>query len=84
MTLKNQNLMYTPSKTSDFQPLFDHLSHVISVSRKKFDLKRAANSDKMKWARLLIQGCQAYSVLLETSKLELLEERLKTIEESCK
>ena len=80
MTEKNQNLTCTASKTGDFQPLFENLSHVIAVSRNKFDLQRASNGDKQRWARLLILGCQTYADLLEKVKLEEIEERIKKIE----
>ena len=45
---KTQNLTGTEQKTSSFKPLFENLEHVINVSRKKFDLARASNSDKQK------------------------------------
>jgi hypothetical protein len=82
MTKKTQNLASIEAKPSPFQPLFENLSHVIDVSRKKFDLERASNADKQRWARLLITGCEAFANLLETRKLEALEERLAQIERS--
>ncbi|MCW4053558.1 MAG: hypothetical protein NWE84_01375 [Candidatus Bathyarchaeota archaeon] len=80
MSDTNQTLRNSTAKPSGFQLLFDNLAHLIDVSRKKFDLTRASNSDKQKWARLLIQGCQAYGVLLEKRKLEDLENRLQKLE----
>jgi len=77
---KNQNLAGTAGKPGDYQPLFENLRHVIDVSRKKFDLKRASNSDKQKWARLLITGCEAYGSLMEKAKIELIELRISQIE----
>lgn len=77
---ENQTLASIAPKKGDFQPLFENLSHVIDVSRKKFDLTRASNSDKQRWARLLISGCQAYSELLEASKLEEIEARIQALE----
>ena len=68
-------------ETGDFQPLFNHLSHVITVSRNKFDLPRTNNMDKQRWARLLITGCEAYAKLLEASKIDELELRLTRLEE---
>jgi hypothetical protein len=68
-------------KKSGFQPLFNHLSHVIDVSREKFDLHRTNNHDRQKWARLLITGCEAYAKLLESSKIDEIEERLTKLEE---
>jgi hypothetical protein len=64
--------------------LFENLEHVIAVSRIKFDLTRASNSDKQKWARLLISGCEAYANLLETAKLEEIEARIKNLEANLK
>lgn len=64
-----------------FQPLFNHLRHVIDVSRTKFDLQQTNNRDKQRWARLLITGCEAYAKLLEASKIDELEARLTRLEE---
>ena len=80
MTEQKQGVeINTPA--SPFKGLFENLSHVITVSRYKFDTHRATNNDKMKWARLLISGCQAYADLLETVKLESIEKRIQVIEE---
>lgn len=35
-----------PEKTGVFQPLFIELTHVIAVSRKKFDYSQARNGDR--------------------------------------
>jgi hypothetical protein len=67
-------------QTSSFQSLFDNLSHVIDVSRTKFDLVKASNNDKQKWARLLIAGVEAYAKLMETAKIEEMEQRIQAIE----
>lgn len=64
-----------------FQTLFDNLSHIIDVSREKFDLVRTSNRDKQHWARLLICGIEAYAKLLEASKIDELEARLTRLEE---
>ena len=80
MTETTQNLAMPASKTSDFQPLFENLSHVIEVSRQKFDLQRASNNDKMRWGRLLIEGAKAYASLWESRKIEALEQRLENLE----
>lgn len=84
MTEETQTLTSTTQKTSPFKGLFDNLSHVIDVSRNKFDLTRASNSDKQRWARLLIQGCEVYGKLLETAKIEDIENRLEKIESKTK
>jgi hypothetical protein len=80
MTEESQTLTGQTWKKIDFQPLFENLSHVIDVSRSKFDLARASNSDKQRWARLLITGCEAYAKLMESAKIEELEERINKIE----
>ena len=66
---------------SGFQALFSHLSHVIVVSREKFDFQRTNNRDRQRWARLLIAGCEAYAKLLEASKIQEIEVRLTKLEE---
>ncbi len=67
-------------ESGGFEGLFENLRHVIAVSRQKFDLERASNSDKQKWARLLIQGCEAYGKLMETAKIEEIEARVSELE----
>ena len=80
-TQENQNLTPMDKKRSSFESLFENLSHVITVSRTKFDLVRASNLDKQRWARLIITGCEAYAKLLEASKLDEIEARLTKLEE---
>jgi hypothetical protein len=69
------------TKKSPFQGLFENLAHVIEVSRKKFDGNHITNSEKMKWARLVIGACSAYSAVYEKYKLDDLEARIKALEE---
>lgn len=68
-------------KTSAFQPLFENLSHVINVSRKKFDYSQVRNADRLKWGRLLINAVEAFGKLYEASKIDDLESRIKLLEE---
>jgi hypothetical protein len=72
--------MSTEPKTSSFESLFDNLSHIIDVSRKKFDYERASNSDKQKWGRLMIQGIEALAKIRETAKIEAVEQRIAALE----
>ena len=60
--------------------LFDTLREVLSISRKKFKKQTASNSDRQKWARVIIAGVEVYAKLLETAQLEALEERLERLE----
>jgi hypothetical protein len=69
------------TKGSPFQGLFENLSHVIDVSRKKFDGNHITNSEKMKWGRLLINAASAYSSIYEMSKLDDLEARIRALEQ---
>ncbi len=61
--------------------LFSTLEHVISVSKTKFDKEKAPNSDRQKWARVIITGVEAYGRLLHDVDLEALEERIRKLEE---
>jgi hypothetical protein len=78
---EHEKLHGQDDKTSVFQPLFEHLSHVMTVSRKKFDYVQARNADKLKWGRLLIAAAEAFGKLYEASKIDELEERLERLEE---
>jgi len=64
--------------------LFGYLALVLNVSREKFMMERASNSDRQKWARILIDGCRAYGELLHDVAVEGLEERVKLLEEQRK
>jgi len=64
--------------------LFNHLDHVLSVSRIKFDKEKASNGERRAWGRLIVNAVQAYGKLLETSALEELTERLERLEEEVK
>jgi len=63
------------------QGLFSTLEHVINVSKTKFDKEKASNSDRQKWARVIITGVQAYGSLLHDIENEELEERIRKLEE---
>ena len=61
--------------------LFGYLALVLNVSRSKFEMERAANSDRQKWARIIIDACRAYGELLHDVQVEDLEVRVKLLEE---
>jgi hypothetical protein len=80
---ENSAVQHQPKrKKSEFQPLFNHLNHIIDVSREKFDFQRTNNVDKQRWARLIIAGCEAYAKMLEASKIDEIEQRLTKLEEA--
>jgi len=62
------------------QRLFNHLSHVLDVSREKFDKEKAANAERLKWGRLIVSAVEAYGKLLSSTKLEELEDRVVNLE----
>jgi len=61
--------------------LFGYLALVLNVSRSKFEMERAANSDRQKWARIIIDACRAYGELLHDVEVEDLEGRVALLEE---
>ena len=61
--------------------LFELLNHVIEVCQRKFDMEKARNSDRQKWARIIISAVDSYGKLLETACLEDLDCRVKQLEE---
>lgn len=62
--------------------LFSLLNHVIQTCTEKFDREKARNSDRQKWARILINCVDSYGKLLETSALEDLENRIDDLEKT--
>jgi len=68
------------SEKKQRKPLFNLLYHVLAVSTKKFDMEKASNSDRQKWARIIISACAAYGDLLKDVELESIEDRLTILE----
>jgi hypothetical protein len=62
--------------------LFGHLEFSLSVCREKSGKKKALNSDRQKWIRLLVFTVTAYSDLLKDVEIENLEERLSRLEQT--
>jgi len=60
--------------------LFSVLTHVLAISVEKFDMQKAANSDRLAWGRLIVGATQAYGKLLETCELEELLVRIQRLE----
>ena len=62
--------------------LFQHLSSVLSLAQKKYELKNGqSDRRKLSWGRLIIQAVSAYGRLLDTEELE---ERVTELEEKLK
>ena len=53
------------------EQLFQHLTNVLSLAQKKYNLKNGqSDGRKLAWGRLIIQAVSAYGKLLETEDLE--------------
>ena len=62
--------------------LFQHLTSVLSLAQKKYELKNGqSDGRKLAWGRLIIQAVSAYGRLLDTEELE---ERVTKLEEKLK
>lgn len=61
--------------------LFGMLSHVLLTAEGKFDMEKASNGDRQKWARIIISGVEAYARLIQASQTDDLEERVSKLEE---
>ncbi len=62
--------------------LFQHLTSVLSLAQKKYELKNGqSDGRKLAWGRLIIQAVSAYGRLLDTEELE---ERVAKLEENLK
>ena len=62
--------------------LFQHLTSVLSLAQKKYELKNGqSDRRKLAWGRLIIQAVSAYGRLLDTEELE---ERVAKLEENLK
>ncbi len=64
------------------EQLFQHLTSVLSLAQKKYNLKNGqSDGRKLAWGRLIIQAVSAYGRLLDTEELE---ERVTKLEEKLK
>ena len=64
------------------EQLFQHLTSVLSLAQKKYDLKKGqSDRRKLAWGRLIIQAVSAYGRLLDTEEME---ERVTKLEEKLK
>ena len=64
------------------EQLFQHLTSVLRLAQKKYDLKNGqSDGRKLSWGRLIIQAVSAYGRLLDTEELE---ERVTKLEEKLK
>ncbi len=64
------------------EQLFQHLTSVLSLAQKKYELKNGQSDQrKLAWGRLIIQAVSAYGRLLDTEELE---ERVTELEEKLK
>jgi hypothetical protein len=76
----NVNLAVNLNRKEQQSTLYGFLDEVLKVSQTKFRMEKAGNSDRQRWARIIISAVQAYGNLLEIAKLEEIEERLKMVE----
>ena len=64
------------------EQLFQHLTNVLSLAQKKYNLKNGqSDGRKLAWGRLIIQAVSAYGRLLDTEEME---ERVTKLEEKLK
>lgn len=76
LTEQTENL----NQTGQSSKLFTHLDHVIEVSQKKFDMEKAANSDRQAWGRIIVSAVQAYGKLVELAEIEEVKQRIEALE----
>jgi hypothetical protein len=62
--------------------LYSILNHVLGTAQRKFDMEKAANSDRQKWARIIVSCVESYGGLLNAHSLEELDERVTKLEEA--
>jgi Mor family transcriptional regulator len=60
--------------------LFSSLSGVIDVSETKFKMDKASNSDRQKWAKVIVSAIQVYGKILNDSEIEEVKTRLEVLE----
>lgn len=68
------------SEKKQRKPLFNLLYHVLAVSTRKFDMEKASNVDRQKWARIVISAIHVAGELMKDSELEDIEMRLTKLE----
>jgi hypothetical protein len=60
--------------------LFAQLEHILSTSKQKFDMRKASNATRQKWARIIVQAIQVYGKLLDGAENEAILKKIDEIE----
>ena len=60
--------------------LFAQLEHILSTSKQKFDMRKASNATRQKWARIIVQAIQVYGKLLDGAENEAILKKIAEIE----
>lgn len=60
--------------------LFQDLDVVLATAKEKFNKQKALNSDRQKWARIIISAVAVYGDLLRDFELENIGERITKLE----
>ena len=60
--------------------LFERLDHVLSVCESKFNMRKASNATRQRWARLIVQATQVYGKLLDGVENEAILKKIAEIE----
>ncbi len=80
ITLAQDTCNLEPKKQRD--KLFRCLSGVIDVSKTKFDMEKASNSDRQKWAKVIVAAVQAYGKILNDADIEQVKQRHEVLEKT--
>ena len=64
--------------------LMGHLDAVLEVAFDKYSNPRTANGQRQGWARVIVNSVAVGDGLLKSAELELIEERLRVLEEAGK
>jgi len=78
ITLKPETTTYQTSRTR--KKLFNALDVVLETCQEKFARQKARNTDRQRWARIIVSTVATYEVLLKDSELEEIEIRLSHLE----
>jgi uncharacterized membrane protein YccC len=75
------NSQNNPENTAESRKkLQNTLNDVLKISGEKFHKEKASNTDRQRWARIIISAVDAFNNLLKDSELQEIEERLCKLE----
>jgi hypothetical protein len=71
------------NRKPSLKTIFSKLETILDVSEEKFLKKRAKDTNRLKWGRLMVGAIDSYGKLYQIVELEDLEKRISSLEKAA-